>query len=332
MRMLMPVPSPPVAAVSLLALLAVGAISLLLAPVAKAGQRRVEVGFGGNLFSPSNTTLNIGDHVTWVWAGGGHTVTSGTGPTDPLVGQDFDSGFLNGANQAMTFHADVLGTIPYFCDPHFLSGMTGALDVSASGVNIASFRISEVQYNAAGNLDRIEIANLGSDSGDLGRYRIAINGTTAITLPTSSILVLSGGSPGRVVIHTNQSGTNTSTSLFMPTIGNLPDIGSVALYAPTTVVAEAVLTDESQLIDFVQWGAGNQPNATTAVLAGVWPAVGDFVPAVPVAGDYDLAFCGTASQRGTSFWNVAHPNFRSQSICATPTQASTWGRIKLLYR
>ena len=330
MRMLKAAPSTPVAVVSLL--LAAAAISFLLAPVASAGQRRVEVGFGGNLFSPPNITLNLGDHVTWVWAGGLHSVTSGTGPTDPFVGQDFDSAILNGANQAMTYHSDVLGTIPYFCDPHFPVGMTGALQVSASGVNVASFRISEVQYNAAGGLDRIEIANLGNDSGDLGLFRIAINGTTAITIPTSSILVLAGGSPGRVVIHTNQSGSNTPTQLFMPTIGDLPATGSVALYAPTTVPGETVLNDESQLIDFVQWGAGSQANSGTAVLAGVWPAVGDFVPAVPALGDYDLAFCGTAAQRGVSFWNVAHPNFRSQAICATPTQASSWGRIKLLYR
>ena len=332
MRMVKAALSTPVPPVSALVLLAAGAISFLLTTVANAGQRRVEVGFGGNFFSPSNTTLNVGDHVTWVWAGGGHTVTNGTDPTDPNAGQDFDSGFLNGANQAMTWHCDVLGTIPYYCDPHRTQGMTGSLQVSALGVNVASFRISEVQYNAAGNLDRIEIANLGNDSGDLGRYRIAINGTTAITIPTSSILVLSGATPGRVVIHTNQSGTNTPTSLFMPTIGNLPDIGSVALYAPTTVAAEVVLTDETQLIDFVQWGAGNQANSATAFLAGVWPAVADFVPAVPALGDYDLAFCGNSTQRGVSFWNVAHPNFNSQAICATPTQASSWGRIKLLYR
>ena len=33
----------------------------------------------------------------------------------------------------------------------------------------------------------------------------------------------------------------------------------------------------------MQWGAGSQPNAATAVLAGVWPAAGDFVPHGPAA-------------------------------------------------
>ena len=284
MRMLKAAPFPPVTAVSLFALLAAGAISFFLPPVANAGQRRVEVGFGGSLFQPDNITLNVGDHVTWVWASPGHTVTSGSDPADPNAGQDFDSGLLNSANSAMTWHCDVQGNLPYYCDPHYFSGMTGVLLVSASGVNVASFRISEVQYNAAGGLDRIEIANLGNDSGDLGRYRIAINGTTAVTISNSSILVLSGGSPGRVVIHTNQSGANTPTQLFLPTIGDLPDIGSVALYAPNTAPGQTVLTDETQLIDFVQWGAGNQANAATAVLAGVWPAVGDFVAVVPALG------------------------------------------------
>ena len=289
------------------------------------------MGFGGNIFQPDFQTLNLGDHVTWVWQAGTHTVTNGSDPSDPNLGQDFDSGFLNGANQAMTWHCDILGTIPYFCQPHYPT-MLGSLQVSASGVNVSSFRITEVQYNAAGGLDRIEIANLGSDSGDLGRYRIAINGTTAFTIPTPSIFVLSGATPGRVVINTNQNGTNTATQIFTTAIGDLPTTGSVALYAPNTVPGETVLTDETQIIDFVQWGAGSQPNAATAVLAGVWPNAADFVPAVPALGDYDLAFCGTESQRGIGFWNIAHPNFRSQPLCATPAQASSWGRIKLLYR
>lgn len=314
--------------------LAAMVVLLLLATGANAGQRRVNVGFGGNNFAPGTVTLNLGDHVTWVWVGGGHTVTNGF-DRDPIIdpnqGQIFDSQFLNGANQAFSWQSDAPGNIPYYCDPHF-PGMTGMLQISASGVAVSSFRITEVQYNEASGFDRIEIANLGGDFGDLGRYRIAISGTTAIAVPLGSVGVLSGGSPGRVVIHTNRTGTNTQTEQFMPGIGNLPATGSVALYAPNTAAGMTSLADSTQIIDFVQWGAGDQPNAATAVAAGIWPSTGDFVPAVPVVGDYDIAFCGAESQTGSGFWDVAHPNFRAQAPCATPTRATTWGRIKVLYR
>jgi plastocyanin len=314
-------------------LLAAVPISLLLLALgANAGQRRVDVGAsGGFSFGPPAQTLNNGDQVTWVWVGGGHSVTNGTDPALPGAGTIFNSNVLNGTPNAFTWKADRAGSVPYYCDPHFAFGMTGSLQISASGVSVSSFRITEVQYDEATGKDRIEIANLGSDFGDLGRYRISVNGTTSALVPLNSVSVLSGGSPGRVVIHTNEGTSgSTSTSLFM-SIGDLPTSGSVALYVPNTKAGTS-LTDATQIVDFVQWGASSQPNAATAVAAGVWPSTAEFVDPVPVIGNYDLAFCGTESQRGKTFWNVAHPNFRSQSLCATPTRASSWGRIKLLYR
>ena len=310
--------------------LAATAIALLLAPSAYPGQRRVDVGVGGFSFGPPAQTLNNGDQVTWVWVGAGHTVTNGTSPSDPNAGTIFNTATL-GLPGAFTWKADRTGSVPYYCAPHFSFGMTGALQISASGVSVSSFRITEVQYDEAAGHDRIEIANLGNDFGDLGRYRISINGTTSALVPLNSVSVLSGASPGRVVIRTNEGTTgSTSTNLFMGGIGDLPTTGSVALYVPNTTSAS--LTDATQIVDFVQWGAGSQPGAATAVAAGVWPSTGEFVDPVPVVGNYDLAFCGTESQRGKVFWNVAHPNFRSQALCATPTRATSWGRIKLLYR
>ena len=313
--------------------LVAASISLVVpALCVNAGQRRVDVGSGGFSFAPTAQTLNNGDQVTWVWVGGGHTVTNGTGPADPNAGLTFNSSFLSGTPNAFTWKADRTGNVAYYCDPHFSFGMTGTLQISASGVNVSSFRITEVQYDEATGKDRIEIANLGGDFGDLGRYRISINGTTSALVPLPSVGVLSGSSPGRVVIHTNEGTTgSTATNLFMGGIGNLPTTGSVALFVPNTAAGTS-LTDATQIVDFVQWGASSQPNAATAVAAGVWPSAAEFVDPVPVVGNYDLAFCGTASQRGKAFWNVAHPNFGSQVLCATPTQATSWGRIKLLYR
>ena len=307
------------------------AVLLLSALAADAGQRRVDVGFGGNNFVPQfDTPLNNGDHVTFVWAGGGHTATSGTDPGDPNAGSLFDSGFLSGAGQAFTWKANQTGTIPFYCDPHVGFGMTGSLAISASDVSVSDFRISEVQYNAVGGLDRIEIANLGSDAGNLGRYRIAINGSTSVPVPLGSVIVLSGG---RVVIHTNEGTSgSTQTNLFMGGIGDLPTTGSVALYAPNTQPGTTLL-DFTQIVDFVQWGAGGQANSVTAFAGAVWVDATDFVPAVPAAGNYDIVFCATVSDPRNSFnWKVAHPNFGSGVLCSTPTRASTWGRIKVLYR
>ena len=134
MKMLKAVRSLPATSIPFL-LLAAGL--MVLAPGADAGQRRVEVGFGGNNFQPDLQTLNLNDHVTWVWVTGLHTVTNGSDPSDPNLGQDFDSGFLNGTTtpQALSWQCDVLGTIPYFCQPHYPT-MLGSLQVSASGVNV----------------------------------------------------------------------------------------------------------------------------------------------------------------------------------------------------
>jgi plastocyanin len=307
--------------------------SLWIVSTSNAGQRRVDVGFGGLTFAPATATLNLHDQVTFVWVVAGHSVTNGTDPNpinDPNEGTIFDTGVLSSLPAAFSWKADRTGAVPYFCIPHFSFGMTAALQISASGVSVSSFRISEVQYNDASGHDRIEIANLGGDTGDLGRYRISINGTTSALVPLNSALVLPGPTtPGRVVIHTNEGTTgSTATNMFMA-IGDLPATGSVALFAPNTVGTS--LTDVTQIVDFVEWGATGQPNEATAIAAGLWTA-GESVDPVPVSGNYDLAFCGLESQHGKSFWQVAQPNFRSQALCATPTQASTWGRIKLLYR
>ena len=316
----------------LLSLPAATLLTLALAPAGDAGQKRVDVGNGGSFFALRDAPINLGDHVAWVLVNGGHTVTSGLGNSDPEVGLLFDASLGIGSGAAFSWRCNLLTRVRYFCRPHVNDGMFGSLLVSASGVNVSSFRISEVQYNEASGLDRIEIVNLGGGSGDLGKYRVAISGTTAATVPLVSVVVLQGASPGRVVIHTNENLASTQTDLYMPGIGDLPATGSVALYMPNTVAGHTSLTNATQVIDFVQWGAGSQVNSATAVQAGVWPSVGDFVPAVPAAGGYDLAFCGTESQRGPGFWQVALPNFRSQAICATPARTSSWGRVKLLYR
>jgi len=304
--------------------LAAAAVLVSLATLdARAGQVRVNTGGGSNIFLPGSIPLNQGDQVVWVWTSGGHDVISGI-PGDPGAGTLFQSNLMNGGNNAFSWKANQIGTLDYFCSVHASTGMVGQLQISASGTAVSSFRITEVQYNEATGKDRIEITNMGGDFGDFGRYRISVNGGS-VPVPANSKFV---GSAGRVTIHTNETGTDNATNLFIPAIGDLPNTGSFALYVPNTNPGTA-LTDADQIIDFVQWGAGSQPNLATAMTAGVWPT-SEFLDAVPSG--YSLVFCGTVLQYGKSFWDVAQPNFGTQNLCATPAKASSWGRIKALYR
>lgn len=86
-------------------------------------------------FTPSNLVINVGDTVRWEWSSFSHTVTNGTGTTDPAVGTLFDAP-LTGASPVFSYTFTAPGTVPYFCRPHLLMGMTGTVVVqAASGVD-----------------------------------------------------------------------------------------------------------------------------------------------------------------------------------------------------
>ncbi len=80
-------------------------------------------------FSPSSVTIAVGDSVTWRWAGGSHSVTQGTTP-DPSQDPSrlFDSGVKSSGTFGYRFTS--AGTFPYFCRPHFASGMKGTVKVN----------------------------------------------------------------------------------------------------------------------------------------------------------------------------------------------------------
>lgn len=266
-----------------------------------------------------------------MWVSGSHTATSGTVSGAPMPDGLFNSGtqvgvFSNGGS-AFTWKSTVTGNRSFYCQPHALVGMTGVLHIVASGVAVSDFRITEVQFGAAGGADRIEITNLGDIAGDLGRYRISISNTsTELDILPQNVALAPGA---RVTIHTNQAGTNTATELFIPGIGDLPLTGAVALYAPyrqsTTVPG---LLNTNTIVDFVQWGGANQPNSGNA--DGFWPSDefvnGESLPA------YSISFCGGRPDHGASFWSVTAANFGNGGLCSTPALNTSWGRIKTLYR
>ena len=304
---------------------------------AHAGQTVVTVGGGGFTFTPSTVTVNPGDQVIWLWAGGGHTVTSGNDGSSNGSGV-FRSG--TGPQSTGAYFWKVTGTTPvsYYCMPHF-PVMTGTVNINPSGTAVvADFRITEVEFAGAAGADRVQITNLGNDFSILDLYRVTPN-STATTLGANIFL----GAGSSLTLHLNTSGTNDATNIYVPSVPDLGAAGSFAIYVPNTTtgpggsLAPASLTDPNQMVDYVEWGSSGQaaqPNRTTAVSALLWPT-GDVVDVtdLPSGGaGYSISFCGLRTDRGASFWSKTHPNFGTGLICSTATRTSTWGRLKALYR
>lgn len=321
------VPFVPLLARPALALLV---FTLALAPAARAGEARVNI--TGNsvtgTFSPRTLNINVGDHVIWVWTGSQHTTSSGDSSNgNGDFPNHWDTPILTGVvtnTPCFSWQSTVPEVIPYFCAVH-APAMAGRVIVG-SGIPVADFRITEVQYNQAAGLDKIEISNLGAVMGDLGRYRFAA-GIQVSGIPGASVPIAPGAT---LTVHTNESGINSSTDLFLGALGVLDDAaGSVALYAPNTV--DGTLDDPTQILDFVQWGSGGQTNEGTAVAANLWTA-GAVAPGVAVG--HSIEFCGTASQHAGLWFDSPTPTFSGSAgnCAAVPTRVTTWGRIKTLYR
>lgn len=82
----------------------------------------------GFTFSPSTINARPGDTIQWVRTGGSHTVTSGSACT----ANGIFSGVLNSTSTTFTWVVPASAansTIPYFCNPHCLSGMTASIVV-----------------------------------------------------------------------------------------------------------------------------------------------------------------------------------------------------------
>jgi plastocyanin len=82
-------------------------------------------------FSPNVINVRIGDTVTWTNHDViPHTVTSGTGPSDPNKGKEFDSGLSTPLMPGKTFthKFTTAGEFPYYCQLH--PAMTGKVIVA----------------------------------------------------------------------------------------------------------------------------------------------------------------------------------------------------------
>ncbi len=319
-------------------------LGALLTLEAHGGQVRVNVGTGGFNFSPYAININQGDHVVWVWVGSGHNVANWTLPADSesvvpasdgtiFRSELTPSGIGQPSSTRYSWKSDRTGDLPYVCVPHF-PNMSGRVIVSPltqpPTIAVADFRLTEVQFNVPTGQDLVEISNLGAAAGDLRSFRLAAAGA-AVTIVTTDFAVPAGG---RVVLHTNQGGTNNSPPghIYAPTIGDLNGTaGSLSLYTPSTLSFQNALTNSSLMLDFVQWGAGAQANEATAGAVNFWTS-GQSIDGV--AAGHSIAYCANSTlDHGVLRWaEIAPPSLGALNDCNTPVLGQTWGHLKVLYR
>ena len=106
---------------------ALAAVILMAASHAQAATVTVQVGLGGDIYTPSSVTINANDTIHWVWDDDFHSVTSGV-PGSP--NGIWDSGVHNtGFEFSRAFPTS--GTFPYFCSVHGgCCNMKGSIIVS----------------------------------------------------------------------------------------------------------------------------------------------------------------------------------------------------------
>src|SRR5262245_41602397 len=88
---------------------------------------------------PSTTVdtayIEQGQTVLFLWQGGSHTVRSGDGPAGPGPdGTLFDQP-LDATHLEFAFRFDSVGVFPFYCVPHYFSGMQGVVVVSSTSAS-----------------------------------------------------------------------------------------------------------------------------------------------------------------------------------------------------
>ncbi|RMB62746.1 hypothetical protein EAX61_03990 [Dokdonia sinensis] len=156
-------------------------------------------------------------------------------------------------------------------------------DVSGNGTGL--LRIIEVD---AIN-DQVTLANLGDGTLDTGSYFMCLGpGTYAM---------VSGLVNGDTVLEPSESIT------FTYDVNESED--GLSVFASNDFGS----SDPSVLLDYVQWGSGNQARVGQAVTAGRWDDENNIAPGVNV-----FTFEGEASNVGSSFWTGEEVQSDSEGV------------------
>ncbi len=124
-------------------------------------------------FDPAQVTIVIGDTIRWTAVSGDHTVTSGTGSSDPNAGDLFDEELPDGDTYTRVF--STVGTFDYFCIPHEADGMKGKVIVTAIDIDTVHITASGSSFGPK---------NVQINVGDAVRW--TSNGSHTVTSGTGS--------------------------------------------------------------------------------------------------------------------------------------------------
>ena len=128
---------------------------------------------GSPQFTPTAAQVNVGDTVTWTATAGNHTITSGTGSSDPSAGSLFDQQLAQ--SQSFSHVFATAGVVHYFCRTHEAMGMKGT-------VTVLQPVPKTVQVSAGGASLSFSPANMTINVGDTVKW--TVSGTHTITSGT----------------------------------------------------------------------------------------------------------------------------------------------------
>lgn len=126
--------------------------------------------------------------------------------------------------------------------------------------------------------DEITLTNLGDAAQNIGNYWLCLG-------------------PGTYVQVSNATSASTNLNANQSIILNYdvnPTADGLSLFSVNTFGS----SDADVLIDYVQWGSGNQARVDQAVTAGRWDNAANVA-----AGSSPFNFGGTATDFGSTFWN-----------------------------
>lgn len=151
----------------------------------------------GLTFSPSTTTVVVGDTVRWVWTAGVHTTTSADIPSGAAT---WDSPLTAEVPQ-FEYIVTTEGTYNYVCTPHASVGMTGSFTATPSlgiGNQVLSSSV-RIYPNPASEQASLMLSTGNAGRGTLSVYDLLGNqlnrdevfvkqGTNTIPVPVADIL------------------------------------------------------------------------------------------------------------------------------------------------
>jgi plastocyanin len=103
----------------------------------------INIGVQDYSFSPANRNAVVGDTIVWTWISGIHTTTS---TTIPAGAASWDSP-ITSTQTSFSYVVTMSGTYNYECTRHASMGMTGAINVSLTGIKELNQIINDYRLN-----------------------------------------------------------------------------------------------------------------------------------------------------------------------------------------